>query len=231
MPQVNSYLYNLSIWIIPLVIAIVFHEVAYGWVANFFGDTTAKDKGRLSFNPLTHVDPVGTLVLPAILAISGAPVFGWAKPVPVIQEKLRNPRFHMMIVAFAGPGMNLILALFGVLFLAGIAKLSPGDLNDNAVLKFLFDNFQNFVIINIFLAVFNLIPLPPFDGSHILEGILPETVAVHYRKLRQFGFPLILLLIVVLPMVSPNIDPIGKLIVPPVQYLLNIYFSLVGLAG
>lgn len=227
----SETLYNLSIWIIPLIIAIVFHEVAHGWVANFFGDPTAKKKGRLSFNPIGHVDPVGTIALPAILAISGAPVFGWAKPVPVVKKRLRNPRFHMMIVAFAGPGMNFLLALFGAIALAVLIAIVGDERSESLVFQFLSDNFFNFVLINIFLAIFNLIPLPPFDGSHIVEGLLPRSIVKYYRRLRRYSFPILIFLLVVIPVMAPGNGPVGKLIVPPVQFLTNLYLELVGLGS
>src|SRR3954463_13500070 len=114
----DNVVFRAATWLIPLVIAIVLHEIAHGWVANAFGDPTARRKGRLSINPLRHVDPLGTIALPLILAVAGAPVFGWAKPVPVVARRMRNPRFHMILVALAGPGMNLLLAGIGALLAA-----------------------------------------------------------------------------------------------------------------
>jgi Zn-dependent protease len=227
----SETLYNLSIWIIPLVIAIVFHEVAHGWVASFYGDPTAKKKGRLSFNPIGHIDPVGTLVLPAILAVSGAPVFGWAKPVPVIKRRLRNPRLHMMIVAAAGPGMNFLLALLGAALLAATLVVSGVDLEEKIIAGFLADNFFNFILINIFLGVFNLIPLPPFDGGHIMEGLLPRSIVKYYRKLWRYSFPVLIFLLVILPVISPGNSPVENLIVPIVQSLTRIYLSIFGMVS
>ncbi|MEE9433470.1 MAG: site-2 protease family protein [Sphingorhabdus sp.] len=229
--NIGETAYNLSIWIIPLIIAIVFHEVAHGWVANFFGDPTAKNKGRLSFNPIGHVDPIGTLALPAILAVTGAPIFGWAKPVPVIKSRLRNPRLHMMVVAVAGPGMNFILALFGAIMLAVLLAVFGNNQAESLPVQFFADNFFNFILINIFLGVFNLIPLPPFDGSHITEGLLPASIAKYYRKLARYSFPILIILLVVLPMLLPGSSPVAELIVPPVQFLTNMYLSLVGLGS
>src|SRR5688500_11549032 len=116
--QPDNIVFEIATWLIPLVFAIVLHEISHGWVANAFGDPTAKKLGRLSPNPIRHVDPIGTIGLPLLLAVSGAPVFGWAKPVPVVARKMRDPRLHMMIVAMAGPGMNLALGLAAAFALA-----------------------------------------------------------------------------------------------------------------
>ena len=191
----DNIVFRVATWLIPLVIAIVLHEIAHGWVANAFGDPTARRKGRLSINPLRHVDPVGTLALPLILAVAGAPIFGWAKPVPVVARRMRNPRLHMVLVALAGPGMNLLLAAVGALLLAAL-MVRPGS---GLVWLFLALNLINFVAINIFLAVFNMLPIPPFDGGHVVEGLLPRAAALHYAKLRRYGFLLLFALLFLVP--------------------------------
>ena len=170
-------LYQAAATIVPLILAIVFHEVAHGWAALALGDPTAQERRRLSLNPLRHVDPIGTIVLPGLLKLAGAPVFGWAKPVPVNKWRLRNPRFGMMAVAAAGPASNLVLAALAAVAL-GLLVGGAGDLQQvSGGLRFLTLNLFNFVLINIFLALFNLLPLPPFDGSHIVEGLLPAASA------------------------------------------------------
>ena len=229
MPETTQLLYTIATWLIPLMFAIVFHEVAHGWVANFFGDPTAKSLGRLTLNPIKHVDPIGTIGLPILLAVSGAPIFGWAKPVPIMQNRLRNPRVHMMAVAFAGPAMNLILGFGAVAVLGTIINMTSGGSDVSSVTGFILDNLSNFLLINVFLAIFNLIPLPPFDGSHIVEGLLPPHLAVQYRKLQPYGFPIIIILIVVIPMLFPSFNPIGMVVVPPVQAILSLYLGLFGL--
>ena len=211
--------FQVATWLIPLVAAIVLHEVSHGWVANAFGDPTARRLRRLSLNPLRHVDPVGTLALPLILAVSGAPVFGWAKPVPVVQRRLRNPRVHMMLVALAGPGMNLLLALFAAVALAGLRWLAPGN---SLFWLFIVFNVANFLIINVFLAIFNMLPIPPFDGSHVVEGLLPPPLAVRYRRLGRFGLPILLFLLVLLPMLAPSLDLVGLIVEPPVRLIVTL---------
>ena len=221
----NETLYNAAALIVPLIVAIVFHEVAHGWVASLLGDPTAKEQRRLSLNPLRHVDPVGTLLVPGVLWLTTHTAFGWAKPVPVIKQRLRNPRFGMMAVAAAGPGSNLVLAAVGAIAL-GLLVRGVGDAQPGEPLRFIALNLGNFLAINVFLALFNLLPIPPFDGSHIVEGLLPPRAALAYERLRPFGFPLVLVLIVVLPSLIPGFDPVGRVVVPPVQWAIGHYLAL-----
>jgi Zn-dependent protease len=213
----DNIFFRVATWLIPLVIAIVLHEIAHGWVALAFGDPTAKRKRRLSLNPLRHVDPLGTVALPLVLAVTGAPLFGWAKPVPVVARRLRNPRVHMMLVALAGPGMNLLLAILGALAWAGLRWLQPPE---GLGWDFLILNVVNFVLINVSLAIFNLLPIPPFDGGHVVEGLLPRPLARRYARLGRYGFPILLLLLVVLPMA--HIDLVAGIIEPPIRLLLRL---------
>jgi Zn-dependent protease len=213
----DSLVFRIATWLIPLIAAIVLHEVSHGWVANAFGDPTARRKRRLSLNPLRHVDPIGTIVLPLALALSGAPVFGWAKPVPVVKRRLRNPRVHMILVALAGPGMNLLLAMLGALAWAGLGWLSPPE---GLGWDFLILNVANFVLINVSLAIFNLLPIPPFDGGHVVEGLLPPALAPRYARLARYGFPILFLLLVVLPMA--HIELVSAIIGPPIRLLLRL---------
>jgi Zn-dependent protease len=214
----------LALVLVPsLVIAIVFHEVSHGWVALALGDPTAKERRRLTFNPIRHVDPIGTIVLPGFLALAGAPVFGWAKPVPVDQRRLDNPRFGMMAVAIAGPAMNLLLATVGAVILGLIARAYPIGA---APPDLLLTAFGYFIAINIFLALFNLIPLPPFDGSHIVEGLLPDQAARAYARLRPLGFPLLILLLIVIPYLFPQLGIVDRFVLPPVNWLQERFFDL-----
>ena len=219
----NDTIYQAAALIIPLVIAIVFHEVAHGYVAKLLGDPTAYEMKRLSLNPLRHVDPIGTIVLPGFLALIKAPVFGWAKPVPVISQRLRNPRFGMMLVAAAGPGSNLVLAAVGAVLLGLLSRSLSAPPLEGSPLHFLLLNLFNFLSINIFLALFNLLPIPPFDGSHIVEGLLPRGWVPAFNGLRRYGFFLVLALIVILPQLIPGFDPVGRLLLPPVRWVTEHY--------
>jgi Zn-dependent protease len=220
----DNPVYAAAVWIIPLVIAIVFHEVAHGLMARALGDPTAAELKRLSFNPLRHVDPVGTVILPLALALAKAPVFGWAKPVPVDGTRLRNSRWGMVAVALAGPGMNFALAALAAVAIGiGFGQLeSPPQ----GVTGFVFANLVNFLLINIFLAVFNLLPLPPFDGGHVVQGVLPRRLAVEWAKLARFGFPLIIILLVVVPMIWPSANIVAKLVGPPADWLVRQYLAV-----
>lgn len=224
--QPDALPFQVATWLIPLVFAIVLHEISHGWVANAFGDPTAKEQGRLSPNPIRHVDPVGTVALPLLLAVTGAPVFGWAKPVPVEAARMRNPRLHMMLVALAGPGMNLLLALIAA-FALGIA--ATGLEKASAANLFVLANLQNFLVINVFLAVFNLLPVPPFDGGHVVEGLLPRRAAARYRSFGRYGFVVLIVLLLVLPAISPRLSVVEWIVVPPVRAILGALAALAGI--
>ncbi|MGI4730586.1 MAG: site-2 protease family protein [Janthinobacterium lividum] len=216
-------IYRAAVAIVPLVVAIVFHEVAHGWAARALGDPTAHEQRRLSFNPLRHVDPMGTIILPLGLALAGAPVFGWAKPVPVDARRLREPRTGMMLVALAGPAMNLALALVAAVVL-GVLAGSGGP--QGVVSGFVGAMLIEFILVNVFLALFNMLPIPPFDGSHVLEGLLPRPLAERYASMRNLGFALVILLVVVLPMVAPNANIVGRIVLPPAQWLAGCFFAV-----
>ncbi|GGE00485.1 peptidase M50 [Tsuneonella deserti] len=215
---------QLALLLIPcLVIAIVFHEVAHGWAALALGDPTAKERRRLTLNPIRHVDPVGTLLVPGALALFGGPVFGWAKPVPVNFNRLRNPRLGMMLVAAAGPATNLLLATLGAVALglyAGTLVAPPAGVSE-----YVFAGLQLFILINGFLALFNLLPIPPFDGSHIVEGMLPRSLAAQYAKLRNVGMLLFVALIAA-NWAFPDAGIIEKVVGPPVEWLQGWFFAL-----
>lgn len=206
-----------------LIIAIVFHEVAHGWAALALGDPTAKEQKRLSLNPLRHIDPVGTILVPGLLAIASAPIFGWAKPVPVRKDRLDNPRFGMMAVAAAGPGTNFVLAAVGAIVLGALAPTLQPDITAEPGLAV--QGLFYFILINIFLGIFNLLPIPPFDGSHIVEGLMPRRYVHLYEKLRPFGM-LLFMGLVLLTWFAPEWGVLDKTIGPPVNWALEKYLSL-----
>ena len=222
----NETLFQVAALVIPLVIAIVFHEVAHGWTARALGDPTAAQLGRLTLNPVKHVDPFGTIILPGMLKLAGLPVFGWAKPVPVVKGRLRNPRRDMMIVAAAGPGSNLVMALIGAVALGLVMRGYAGGVEPSLGLSFLAANLFNFILLNIFLALFNLLPIPPFDGGHIVEGLLPPQAARKYAAMHGKALLIMILLLVVLPWLAPSLNVVSWLVVPPVEWLSDHYLKI-----
>jgi Zn-dependent protease len=186
--DLSPFLKNISIYAIPALLAITLHEVAHGWTARYFGDRTAEMLGRLSLNPLRHIDPIGTVLVPGLLLAVGGPLFGWAKAVPVASSALRNPRRAMIMVALAGPAANLLMAALWCGVLAAIARI-----NGNETLDYWIGLMaQAGILTNVILAVFNLLPIPPLDGGRVLAGLLPPRAAARLEKIEPFGLFLVL---------------------------------------
>jgi len=175
---------TLIIWVIPVLLAITLHEAAHGWTASKFGDHTARMMGRVTLNPVKHIDPVGTVIVPlALLIMSTGFIFGWAKPVPINFNALRSPKSGMIWVALAGPGANLIMAI-GWLFVAILSV----NINMPVILKMAGAG----IFINLLLAVFNLLPIPPLDGSRVISALLPNPLAYKYNQLERYGFVILI---------------------------------------
>jgi Zn-dependent protease len=171
-----------------LITSLSVHEAAHAWTANRLGDPTARHLGRLSINPAVHVDPIGTLLFPLIAMLTNLPLIGWAKPVPVDPRYLKHPKRDFAIIAAAGPISNLLMATAGAIVVALIPDTAPGDIAGRALTTPLADIFRGFIIINVLLAVFNMIPVPPLDGGNVLLGILPHAGARLIEQLRPYGF-------------------------------------------
>jgi Zn-dependent protease len=196
----SNAIYLVTVWAIPVIVAVTFHEAAHGFVAYRLGDDTAWRLGRVSFNPAKHIDPFGTILLPSLLLLLHAPfLFGYAKPVPVNFGRLRSPRRDMVLVAAAGPAMNIALAV-----VAALAFHLVGYLPVTAA-QWLADNLRNALILNVVLAVFNMFPLPPLDGGRILVGILPKAVAGPVARLEPYGLAIVIGLLIVLPMLGAQL--------------------------
>ena len=217
MSSIPDIAYTVAVWLAPVLFAITLHEAAHGWVANKLGDPTAKQLGRITINPIKHIDPMGTIVVPLFLAMISPFVLGWAKPVPVEPRYFKSPLVDMALVAVAGPVSNFFMACIWGMFI----KLAYLSLDMSPVLAFLVEMGKNGIIINIVLMVLNLLPIPPLDGGRVVAGVLPPRIALPYMQLERFGMIIILLLLVS--------GILGKIMWPIVMHFVNIVSVMFGL--
>jgi Zn-dependent protease len=214
--DLNAFLKNVSIWVIPVLIAITLHEVAHGWMARYFGDRTAELLGRLSLNPLRHIDPIGTVLVPGLMLAVGGPVFGWAKPVPTATSVLRHPRRAMICVALAGPAANILMAALWCAVLGAIIRVKGNVTLDYWIAEMA----QAGIWVNVVLAVFNLLPIPPLDGGRVLAGLLPPRLAARLEKIEPVGLILVLGL--------SAFGMFGWLFDPAYRVMGHVIFALMG---
>ncbi|MGJ0490571.1 site-2 protease family protein [Methylobacter sp.] len=212
-----TLLQRVVVWVLPVIFAITVHEVAHGWVAKKYGDNTAFMLGRLTLNPIKHIDLVGTIILPGLLLLTGTGfIFGWAKPVPVDPRYFKNPRRDMAIVALAGPVSNLLMAIGWAL----CARLGVVLNMEVVTLPLIYTGIAG-ISINLVLALINLLPIPPLDGSRILTGILPSRLAWKYNQLERYGFIILLLLLAT--------GALGAILAYPMYIVQQLFFSIAGL--
>ncbi len=231
MDDVTGILFQISVWVIPVLTAITLHEAAHGWVAWKLGDDTALRLGRVTFNPLKHVDPFGTIVLPAILILMGAPfLFGYAKPVPVNFGRLGQPKRDMILVAAAGPGINIAMA-----FAAALAFHLVPFVPSGGPAEWVAENLRNAFVINIVLAVFNMFPLPPLDGSKVLAGFLPDRQAHQFLRFDRYGLLILMALLILPPLIGSqlgmDLSILRWILLPPVEFVSDILIQAAGLSG
>jgi Zn-dependent protease len=226
-PQLNVIVQEISVWLLPILIAITFHEAAHGFVAHLLGDDTAWRLGRVSFNPFKHIDPFGTIILPALLLLARSPfLFGYAKPVPVNFRALKHPRRDMILVAAAGPAMNLLLATLAAIVFH-LVFYAP-----TVAAEFIAENLRNALVFNVVLAVFNLLPIPPLDGGRIVVGLLPTALARSFSRLEPYGLILLIGLLIILPLLGDqlglNLNFISQAVGRATGAIIGVILQLTG---
>jgi len=222
----SSVLHLLAIIAIPIIIAITLHEAAHGWVAWKCGDDTAYRLGRVTFNPLRHIDPLGTIILPALLVFTTGFMFGYAKPVPVNFRRLRNPRRDMVLVAAAGPATNLLIAIASAILLRFV-PISPSPTSIVVATM-----LQYSIFFNVILAIFNMIPLPPLDGGRVAVGLLPYPLSLYLARLERYGMVILLVALIGLPWLGQqmgiDLGIMGRILRPLAEYVQGLIYWVTG---
>lgn len=217
MSSIPDIAYTIAVWAAPILFAITLHEAAHGWVAYQLGDPTAKNRGRITLNPIKHIDPMGTVVVPLFLAMVSPFVLGWAKPVPVEPRYFKSPLLDMALVAVAGPVSNFVMACMWAMFIV----ISNATLSASPMLSFLAEMGEKGIIINVVLMVLNLLPILPLDGGRVLAGILPTSLALPFMRMERFGMAIVLLLLVS--------GILGKIMWPLVVHFVKLISVMFGL--